>query len=141
MAKDLLRTHPNSIAVIVSTELITQQIYTGTETNMLLQNSLFRSGGAAIALTNKSSDFAFGRVRYELEHTVRTTLAADPEAYGCVYQDEDEKGHRGVKLEKALMSVAGKAMTKNIAKLGPKILPWSQQVRLSDKTMDDRHIH
>lgn len=134
LAKDLLRTHPNSIAVVVSTELITQQIYTGTQTKMLLQNALFRSGGAAIALTNKSSDFAFGRVRYELEHTVRTTLAADNDAYSCVFQDEDELGHRGVKLEKSLMGVAGKAMNKNITRLGPKILPWSEQVRTRTHT-------
>jgi 3-ketoacyl-CoA synthase len=32
LAKDLLKRHRNSIAVIVSTELITQQIYTGAET-------------------------------------------------------------------------------------------------------------
>lgn len=74
LAKQLLQQRPGALAVIVSTELITQQMYTGRETNMLLQNSLFRSGGAAIALTNRSTDYAFGRCKYKLEHTVRYGL-------------------------------------------------------------------
>ena len=136
MAKQLLQLRPNKLAVVVSTELITQQIYTGTEPNMLLQNSLFRSGGAAIALSNKSSDFAFGRCKYELLHTVRTTLAADMAAYGCVFQDEDKCGKRGVRLGKELMNVAGKAMQKNITRLGPLILPYSEQVRTNNNAKE-----
>jgi 3-ketoacyl-CoA synthase len=131
LAKDLLQRHPNKLALVVSTELITQQIYVGTETNMLLQNALFRSGGAAVLLSNKSSDYAFGRCTYELEHTVRVTMAGDKEAYGCVFQDEDTRGHRGVRLGKELMGVAGRAMQKNISTLGPKILPYSEQIKFA----------
>jgi len=129
LAKELLQRHPNKLALVFSTELITQQIYTGVETNMLLQNALFRSGGAGILLSNKSSDYAFGRCKYELEHTVRVTMAADNEAYACVFQDEDAKGCRGVRLGKELMGVAGRAMQKNVGKLGPKILPYSEQIK------------
>jgi len=129
LAESLLQTRPNSLALVVSTELITQQIYTGNHTNMLLQNCLFRSGGVAVLLSNKASDRAFGKARYKLEHVVRTTMAWDDEAYGCVYQDEDECGKRGVRLAKELMNVAGRAMKRNLATLGPKVLPWTELMK------------
>jgi hypothetical protein len=40
---------------------------------------------------------------------VRTNLAANDAAYGCVFETEDDSGVRGVKLSKELMSVAGEA--------------------------------
>jgi 3-ketoacyl-CoA synthase len=49
------------------------------------------------------------RSKYQLQHVVRTNLAASDAAYGCVFETEDEQGVRGVKLSKELMSVAGKA--------------------------------
>lgn len=48
---------------------------------MLIPNTLFRLGGAAILLTNKLSDQK--RVKYELEHVVRVHLGADDAAYRC----------------------------------------------------------
>jgi hypothetical protein len=47
------------------------------------------------------------RAKYQLQHVVRTNLAASDAAYGCVFETEDESGVRGVKLSKELMSVAG----------------------------------
>jgi 3-ketoacyl-CoA synthase len=47
------------------------------------------------------------RAKYELQHVVRTNLAANDAAYGCVFETEDDSGIRGVKLSKELMSVAG----------------------------------
>jgi hypothetical protein len=47
------------------------------------------------------------RAKYELQHVVRTNLAANDTAYNCVLELEDEAGVRGVKLAKELMSVAG----------------------------------
>jgi hypothetical protein len=58
---------------------------------MLVPNCIFRSNGAAILLSNKSKDS--WRAKYELKHVVRTTISND-EAYGCVYQMEDDKGER-----------------------------------------------
>lgn len=49
------------------------------------------------------------RAKYQLQHVVRTNLAASDAAYGCVFETEDEAGVRGVKLSKELMSVAGEA--------------------------------
>jgi len=38
---------------------------------------------------------------------LRTNLAANDAAYNCVYETEDEEGHRGVRLSKDLMAIAG----------------------------------
>jgi hypothetical protein len=54
--------------------------YQGSERCMLIPNTLFRVGGAAILLTNKLSDRH--RVKYELEHVVRVHLGSDDMAYG-----------------------------------------------------------
>lgn len=56
---------------------------------MLVPNCIFRSNGAAILLSNKRKDS--WRAKYELKHVVRTTISSD-EAFGCVYQMEDDKG-------------------------------------------------
>lgn len=58
---------------------------------MLVPNCIFRSNGAAILLSNKSTDS--WRAKYELQHVVRTTVSND-EAFGCVYQMEDDKGEQ-----------------------------------------------
>ena len=41
----------------------------------------------------------------------------------CVWQDEDEQGHRGVRISKSLMKVAGAVLKDNITRLGPLVLP------------------
>jgi hypothetical protein len=47
------------------------------------------------------------RAKYQLQHVLRTNLAANDAAYNCVYETEDEEGHRGVRLSKDLMAIAG----------------------------------
>ncbi|CAH9067201.1 unnamed protein product, partial [Cuscuta europaea] len=69
LARDLLQVHPNSNALVVSTEIITPNYYQGSERAMLLPNCLFRMGGAAILLSNKTRDS--GRAKYRLIHVVR----------------------------------------------------------------------
>ena len=127
LASELLASNPNSIAVVVSTELITQSLYHGHEKGMLLQNTLFRSGGAAIALTNKAS--LIGKAKYRLRHLVRTQCT-DDESYNAVFQCEDESGCSGVRLSKEIVKVAGNAMKINLTQLGPLVLPISEQARV-----------
>ncbi|WOK95634.1 hypothetical protein Cni_G04341 [Canna indica] len=126
LAKNLLEVHPNSCALVVSTENITLNAYFGSNRSMLVSNSLFRMGGAALLLSNRLSDRR--RSKYQLTHTVRTHRAADDSSYSCVTQAEDADGNLGISLSKDLMSVAGDALKTNITTLGPLVLPVSEQL-------------
>ncbi|XP_072974414.1 3-ketoacyl-CoA synthase 11-like [Typha angustifolia] len=126
LAKDLLRAHPNTNAVVISTENITLNWYFGNNRSMLVSNCLFRMGGAAILLSNKSSDRR--RSKYQLVHTVRTHKGSDDKCFGCVTQEEDAEGLVGISLSKDLMAVAGDALKTNITTLGPLVLPMSEQL-------------
>lgn len=126
LAKNILSSRPNSLALIVSTEIITPNLYHGNERAFLLQNTLFRCGGAAILLSNRWTD-AY-RAQFKLLHVVRTQFISE-ESFGCVYETEDEGSHRGVRLSKDIVKVAGRAMEKNFTTLGPYVLPLSEQIK------------
>ncbi|KAJ1298674.1 hypothetical protein BS78_01G471800 [Paspalum vaginatum] len=129
LAKRLLQVHPDTYALVVSTENITLNAYLGNHRPMLVSNALFRMGGAAVLLSNRRAD-GRGRAKYQLLHTVRTHRGgASDRSYGCVTQEEDAEGHLGVSLSKELMSVAGDALRTNITTLGPLVLPLSEQLR------------
>ncbi|OEL38245.1 3-ketoacyl-CoA synthase 11 [Dichanthelium oligosanthes] len=128
LAKHLLQVHPDTYALVVSTENITLNAYRGNHRSMLVTNTLFRMGGAAVLLSNRRADRR--RAKYQLVHTVRTHRGgASDRSYGCVTQEEDAEGHVGVSLSKELMSVAGEALRTNITTLGPLVLPLSEQLR------------
>ncbi|EFA74550.1 fatty acid elongase 3-ketoacyl-CoA synthase [Heterostelium album PN500] len=128
LAKQLLQVHKNATAVVLSTENITQNWYRGNEKAMLLTNTLFRMGGAAIMLSNKSKYYWSGK--YKLVTSVRVTKSTDT-AYNAVYQTEDCKGNKGVRLAtgRDLMAVVGDALKTNLTILGPMVLPWSEQIK------------
>ncbi|KAM0981482.1 hypothetical protein ACFX2H_014433 [Malus domestica] len=126
LAKDLLQIHRNTYAVVVSTENITQNWYFGNKKSMLIPNCLFRVGGSAVLLSNKSVDRR--RAKYKLVHVVRTHRGANDKVFRCVYQEQDDKGNTGVSLSKDLMAIAGGALKTNIATLGPIVLPISEQL-------------
>ncbi|XP_062093324.1 3-ketoacyl-CoA synthase 4-like [Humulus lupulus] len=126
LAKDMLQVHRNTFAVVVSTENITQNWYFGNKKSMLIPNCLFRVGGAAVLLSNKSSDHH--RAKYKLIHVVRTHQGSDDKAFKCVYQEQDNQGKTGVSLSKDLMAIAGGALKTNITTLGPLVLPISEQL-------------
>ncbi|MCE0481080.1 hypothetical protein HAX54_038478 [Datura stramonium] len=56
LAKQLLQVNPNSYALVVSMENTTLNWYFGNNRSMLVSNCIFRMGGAAILLSNRSSD-------------------------------------------------------------------------------------
>ncbi|VFQ85515.1 unnamed protein product [Cuscuta campestris] len=126
LARDLLETYPNSNAVVVSTEILSPNSYTGKERSMLLPNCLFRMGGAAVLLSNKRSDR--GRAKYRLMHVVRTHMGHKDDSYKCVFQQEDPEGIIGINLCINLMEVAGEALKSNITTIGPLVLPASEQI-------------
>lgn len=126
LVKNLLAAKPNSTALIVSTENLTQSLYHGNDRGFLLQNTLFRVGGAAMILSNKWTD-AF-RARFKLLHVVRTQYVSE-DSLGCVYETQDANLKRGVRLSKDIVKVAGRALEKNFTSLGPHVLPLSEQVK------------
>lgn len=117
----------NGKALVVSTEIITPNLYHGNDRGFLIQNTLFRCGGAAIVLSNNWLDGR--RAWYKLLHTVRVQGTGDA-AYECVYEAEDANGERGVRLSKDIVKVAGKTMEKNLTTLGPQVLPLSEQAKV-----------
>jgi 3-ketoacyl-CoA synthase len=127
LAKDLLQIHKNCNAVVVSTENITQNWYTGNKKSMLISNTLFRMGGASILLSNKWIDR--WRAKYKLIASVRVHKGSIDRAYKAVYQEEDENRKKGVSLSKELISVAGDALKSNLTIIGPIVLPWSEQIK------------
>lgn len=49
----------------------------------------------------------------------------------CVYQHEDEEGVVGVELNRDLVKVAGKALERNLTKMGPLVLPLGEKLRFA----------
>lgn len=127
LAKNMLQAKPGSLALIVSTEIITPNLYHGNDRSFLLQNMLFRCGGAAMLLSNKWVDGL--RAKFKLLHVVRTQYVSE-DSFGCVYETEDDKGNRGVRLSKDIVKVAGRALEKNFTMLGPYVLPFSEQFKV-----------
>lgn len=144
LAKDMLRIDRRAAyAVVCSQEILAQSPYYGNDRAKLVTNCLFKLGGAAVLLSNRSWE-GWTRAKYELVHTVRTHTGASDQCYQCVYQDEDENGQKGVTLKKELMSVAGDALKTNITTLGPLVLPITEQLRfvislLARKVLPRKH--
>eukprot|EP00884_Botryococcus_braunii_P014066 jgi/Botrbrau1/22660/Bobra.0132s0006.1 len=126
LAKEIIWNHPEKRILVCGTENVVMNIYEGNTRNMHIVNLIFRYGGIAAILSGRPSD---GRkAKYELQHTVRTHLGSNDEAYNAVILQDDEEGKIGVKIGKELMKVAGKALEINISTLGPKVLPLSEKL-------------
>ena len=115
LAKRLLESRPRSRALVVSTENLTQAFYHGNDRAFLLQNTLFRCGGAAVLLSNRPTDGL--KAKFKLLHVVRTQ-GTDDAAYNAVFSCEDSKGDKGVRLSKDIVKVAGNLMQKNLTTIG-----------------------
>jgi 3-ketoacyl-CoA synthase len=112
----------------VSTENINSGWYLGNNRSMLVSNCLFRVGGAAILLSNISSDS--NRSKYHLKHTVRTHKGSQDNCYNSILQQEDETNKIiGISLSKGLMNSAGFALKANITTLGKSVLPLLEQLK------------
>jgi predicted naringenin-chalcone synthase len=127
LARQLLATRRGAKALVVSTEILTPNFYHGNDRAFLIQNTLFRCGGAAIVLSNSRRDGR--RAQFKLLHTVRVQ-GTGTAAYECVYEGEDANGERGVRLSKDIVKVAGKCMEKNFTVLGPSVLPLTEQAKV-----------
>ncbi|KAF5800463.1 putative very-long-chain 3-oxoacyl-CoA synthase [Helianthus annuus] len=127
MAKNLLKVHKNSNAVILSTEILSNGWYAGKDRSMMVLNCLFRSGGAAILITNKTSAKRISK--YRLLYAKRTQGAFDDIAYNSAIREEDSEGIIGVTLKKDVLHVARELLRSNFQVLGSSILPMEEKIR------------
>ncbi|KAI3704907.1 hypothetical protein L1987_75136 [Smallanthus sonchifolius] len=127
MAQNLLNVHKNSNVVILSTEILSNGWYAGKDRSMMILNCLFRSGSAAILITNKTS--AKRTSKYRLLYSQRTQGAFDDIAYNSAIREEDSEGFIGVNLRKDVLHVAGELLRSNFQVLGSSILPLEEKIR------------
>jgi 3-ketoacyl-CoA synthase len=138
LARNTLRTRPSSVALVVSTESIAPHWYTGTDRSMMLGNCLFRCGGSAALLTN---DPTLGRrAKMALRHLVRANTAADDEAHASAMKRDDGSGRVGISLSKDLPKAAAGALTLNLRRLAPLVLPMSELARFAARSLFEKLI-
>jgi 3-ketoacyl-CoA synthase len=129
LARNALRTRRDALALVLSSESIAPNWYSGTDRSMMLANCLFRCGGSAVLLTNDPA--LRGRAKMELRCLVRANIAANDDAHACATQQEDAGGRVGMCLSKALPKAAVRAFAVNLRTLAPRILPVSELARFA----------
>uniref|UniRef100_A0ACD5YF58 Uncharacterized protein n=1 Tax=Avena sativa TaxID=4498 RepID=A0ACD5YF58_AVESA len=133
LARNALRTRRNATALVVSTESIAPNWYSGIDKSMMLANCLFRCGGSAVLLTNDPA--LRDRAKMELSCLVRSNIAANDDAHLCALQREDDEGRVGITLSKNLPKAAVRAFSVNLRTLAPLILPVAELARFSVQLM------
>jgi 3-ketoacyl-CoA synthase len=124
LAKDLLRAAAHGAhALVVSTEILTLDLYKGKERGMQVPNLVFRVGGAAVLLSTSKHT-----ARFRLAHLVRTTTGADDSSYQSIFQEEDGDGILGANISQNLLTVAGNALKTNFTAIGHLVLPLSAKL-------------
>ena len=96
VVRRMFKSYKNSYAIVVTSESLTPNWYSGNDRSMILSNCLFRSGGAAILLTNKRD--LRHKSMFKLKCLVRTHHGALDESYDCCYQKEDDQGNLGKQI-------------------------------------------
>ncbi|GLT49292.1 hypothetical protein SLA2020_228590 [Shorea laevis] len=139
LAQNLLKTHNNSYAVILSTEILSTGWYSGNERQKLLLNCVFRMGGAAILLTNKKE--AGKSSKYKLFCSLRTQRAFEDRAYYSTIREEDSIGKLGVTLKRDLLQVAGETLRAHISILGQEILPIMEKLQYLFSMIRKKFVH
>lgn len=118
--------HHNSYALIVSTEGITENYYLGEDRSKILGNCLFRIGGAAILLSNRTSDH--NNSKYELLHDIHNNTSRSDRFYSCIFREEDTAGFLGVTINRDLLAAAIATIKPNLITVGHLILPITDKV-------------
>jgi 3-ketoacyl-CoA synthase len=127
LVRNIFKSNKNLFALVVTSESLSPNWYSGNDKSMILANCLFRSGGCAILLTNKR--VLKNKAMFKLNCLVRTHHGARDESFDCCIQKEDEEGRLGFHLGKNLPKAATRAFVDNLRVISPKILPMSELLR------------
>lgn len=138
IVRNIFKTRRNAFALVVTSESLTPNWYSGNDRSMILSNCLFRSGGCAILLSNRSE--LRNQAMFRLKCIVRTHHGAKDEAYECCKQKEDEQGRLGFHLSKNLPRSATGAFVDNLREIAPKILPTRELLRYAIVSLIRRKI-
>lgn len=129
IVQSIFKNEKNKVALMVTSESLSPNWYTGNNRSMILANCLFRSGGSAILLTNKVA--LKNKAMFKLKCLVRIHHGAKDEAYDSCIQKEDDQGHIGFHLDKTLPKAATKALVDNLKTIAPLILPVRELLRFA----------
>ncbi|GBF90650.1 hypothetical protein Rsub_03222 [Raphidocelis subcapitata] len=138
LVRDMLKAHPNSIALFVPCEVTTYCYYPGTNKDFVVSNAIFRSGGAAMLMTNKPS--LYSRCKYELHSSTRVHTGQDDSAYKCISWGPDEEGINGVYLSKDVPIQAGAMLERVISAATPKIMTWGQYAEAAVNVVGRKYL-
>lgn len=133
VVRNMFRSYKDVNALVVTSESLSPNWYSGNDKSMILTNCLFRSGGCAMLLTNKRS--LKNEAMFKLKCLVRTHHGGRDESYGCCYQKEDDHGRAGFYLGKDLPKAATRAFIDNLREISPKILPATELLRYGILTL------
>ncbi|KAJ8616165.1 hypothetical protein MRB53_035537 [Persea americana] len=136
IVQNIFKLHKKMLGVVVASESMGPNWYSGNEKTMLVSNCLFRSGSCSILLTNNPE--LKHRAKFRLKCMVRTHLGSNDEAYQCAMQREDDMGRRGFHIGKNLPKVGAVAMYENLKVLAIKTLPIKELVRYLVSTLVQR---
>ncbi|KAJ3672149.1 hypothetical protein LUZ60_006870 [Juncus effusus] len=126
LVNNIFKLGKKTLAVVVTSESISPNWYSGNNKSMMLGNCLFRSGGSVMLLTNDPAMRA--RAKMRLKCLIRTHIGSYDDAYNCAVQKEDDAGRVGVHLSKELPKAVVRAFKENLKRLAPKILPVRELV-------------
>uniref|UniRef100_A0A6N2KBX3 3-ketoacyl-CoA synthase n=1 Tax=Salix viminalis TaxID=40686 RepID=A0A6N2KBX3_SALVM len=127
LVNQLFQTYKNSLAIVISTESMGPNWYSGKDKSMMLSNILFRIGGCSMLLTNNRK--WKNKALLELTCSVRTHIGSHEEAYKSCFQIEDDLGKKGFRLNKDLPKAGARALNINLRILVPKVMPFSVMLR------------
>ncbi|CAM8916410.1 unnamed protein product [Rhodiola kirilowii] len=129
IVRNIFKARRNLRALVVTSESLTPNWYSGNNRSMILANCLFRSGGCVVLMTNDYS--LTDRAMMRLKCLVRTHHGAQDDSYRCCHRQEDDQNRTGFYLDKNLPKIATQAFVENLKALCPQILPIGELLRFA----------
>jgi len=127
IVQSVFKSQKDKYALVVTSESLSPNWYSGNDRSMILSNCLFRSGGCAMLLSNKWA--LRNRAMLKLKCLVRTHHGANDDSYECCKQMEDSQGRLGFHLSKCLPRAAARSLVDNLKELAPMALSTLELAR------------